>query len=98
MKHNHRAIFLALAALLLLLTAGAVVLAQTSAGFNLEWHVIGSGGGETSSASYHINGTIGQSIDSPPTSGSANYKASSGYWFAGTGTGTTLYLPALQKN
>ena len=98
MKHNHRAIFLALAAMLLLLTAGAVVLAQTSASFNLEWHVIGSGGGESGSANYQVNGTIGQSVASPPTSGSANYKASSGYWFADTGTGTTIYVPTLLKN
>jgi hypothetical protein len=93
MKHNI-AIFLALVTLLILLTAGAAVLAQTSANFDLSWHVVGSGGGESSSASYRVKGTIGQSAASPPTSGSASFTVSSGYWFADT----AIYLPAVLKN
>jgi hypothetical protein len=98
MKHNHRAIFLALAILLFLLAAGAVVLAQTSVDFNLEWHVIGSGGGQSSSADYQVNGTVGQGLASPPPSGSASYQVSSGYWFADTVLGIKVYVPALSKN
>jgi hypothetical protein len=96
MKHNHPAIFLTLAALLLLLITGAAVLAQSSASFDLSWHVIGSGGGESSSAGYHVNGTIGQSAASQPISGSASFRVSSGYW--AVNTGTTVYLPAVLKN
>ncbi|MFO7682155.1 MAG: hypothetical protein R6X34_19100 [Chloroflexota bacterium] len=98
MRQKQRIIILA-AAMLLLLAFGAAVLAQTSAGFNLEWHVIGGGGGESSSAGYWVHGTIGQSAASPPTAGSAGFVVSSGYWSGSTGSaGTTVYLPAILKN
>ncbi|MBK8986211.1 MAG: hypothetical protein IPM39_09040 [Chloroflexi bacterium] len=88
-----------MAVTLLLLAFGAAALAQTSAGFNLEWHVIGGGGGQSSSAGYRVQGTIGQSAASPPTAGSAGYVVSSGYWSGSTGSaGTTVYLPAILKN
>jgi hypothetical protein len=100
MNYKYLTIFLALT--FLLLTAGSVILAQTSASFNLEWHVIGSGGGESSWDGYQVKGTIGQSIASQPASGSANFTVSSGYWFGDTGpagtTGTGIYLPIIFKN
>jgi hypothetical protein len=69
--------------------------------FNLEWHVIGSGG-ESSSASYHVNGTLGQNVASPPTAGSTSFRVSSGYWFGNTGptgiAGIAIYLPIVLKN
>jgi hypothetical protein len=81
---------------------GTTVLAQTSAGFNLEWYVIGSGGGESSSGTYRVNGTLGHSFTSQPTSGSASFTVSSGYWFFDTGppgaAGTASYLPVIFKN
>jgi hypothetical protein len=87
--------------LLLVLMLGPVALAQTSVGFNLEWHVIGSGG-ESSSASYHVNGTLGQNVASPPTAGSTSFRVSSGYWFGNTGptgiAGIAIYLPIVLKN
>jgi hypothetical protein len=85
MTQKQRIIVLAVT-MLLLLACGAVVLAQTSAGFNLEWHVIGSGGGQSSSASYQVQGTIGQGAASPPTAGSAGFVVSSGYWSGSAGT------------
>lgn len=98
MKQKQRFIVLAVC-LLLLLALGAVALAQTSAGFNLEWHVIGGGGGQSSSASYQVEGTIGQGVASPPTAGSAGFVVSSGYWSGSAGmAGTTLYLPAILNN
>ncbi len=81
--------------LLLLLTLGAVVLAQTSANFNLEWHVVSGGGGQSSSASYRVEGSIGQGIASPPTAVSANFAVSSGYW-AGV-TDFRVYLPVVVR-
>jgi hypothetical protein len=84
--------------MLLLLAFGVAVLAQTSAGFNLEWHVIGGGGNESSSAGYRVHGTIGQSVASPPWAGSADFVVSSGYWSEGLPAGTTVYLPAIWKN
>lgn len=95
MKRNTVAAFLGLAFLLLLFTAGAVVMAQTSAGYHLEQHVIGSGGGAASSASYQISGTIGQSVASQPVSGSASFKVTSGYWY---GNAPSIYLPTILKN
>ncbi len=95
MKRNQTTIILAVA-ILLLFTVGAVVFAQTSAGFDLSWHTISNGGGESSSANYEVNGTIGQAVSSPATSGSANFTISSGYWAAGAET--TVYLPLIIKN
>jgi hypothetical protein len=63
----------------LIVTAGAG-LAQTSAHYNLEWHVIGGGGEPVSSADYVVNSTAGQGAASPPTSASASYVVCAGYW------------------
>jgi hypothetical protein len=78
------------------LMLGTTVLAQSSASFDLSRHVIGGGGGESGSASYRVNGTIGQSIAGPSTSGSASFTVSSGYWSGDTRT--SLYLPVILRN
>jgi hypothetical protein len=96
MKRNQPATLVVLVVALLLLGAAGAGLAQTSAGFNLEWHAIGSGGGEASSANYRVNGTVGQGIASPPSAISAAFVVSSGYWFAGRGT--IIYLPLILRN
>lgn len=95
MNRNYAAAFLLSALLLLVIAAGAVVMAQTSAGYNLEWHVVGSGGGEAGSASYRVNGTTGQGVTSPPTAGGASYVLSSGYWYSDQ---IHLYLPVISGN
>jgi hypothetical protein len=98
MKQKKQRIII-LAVMLLLLAFGATALAQTSAGFNLEWRVIGGGGGESSSADYRVHGTIGQSVTSPPASSSAEFVVSSGYWPGGApAAGTTIYLPVILNN
>ena len=63
---------IAAVALLLLLTTGVFVMAQSSASFDLSWYVIGNGGGRSSSSSYSVDGTIGQSVIGD--SSSASYK------------------------
>jgi hypothetical protein len=83
--------------MLLLLALSTTVLAQTSAGFNLEWHVIGGGGNESSSVDYRVQGTIGQSVTSPPTATSVGFVVTSGYWFGGAPGGTRVYLPTILK-
>ena len=93
MKQKYRMQIVALCLLLLLAAVGTAVWAQSSGGFNLEWHVIGGGGQESLSANFRVSGTVGQSLASPPTAASASYRVSSGYWFAETGT--RLYLPVL---
>ena len=95
MRDNKRMILAALTCLLLLSTAGLVVRAQSSARFNLDWHVVGSGGGESASSNYQVNGTIGQGVASPPAVASANYIVSSGYWFVETEV--TVYLPSVSQ-
>lgn len=88
------------AALLLIamvVTLGTV-LAQTSANYNLEWHVIGGGGQPVDSFSYIVNSTVGQGAASPPYSLSDRYVVSGGYWF---GDGLKIprsYLPLVLKN
>ena len=95
MKNKHLAMFLVLAALLLL-AAGAVVMAQSSANFDLSWNVIGNGGGDSSSARYVVSGTVGQSGVSQTAVDSANFELNSGFW---TATSTTqLYIPLVIKN
>ncbi|MDT8306930.1 MAG: hypothetical protein RRC07_13435 [Anaerolineae bacterium] len=95
MNRNYVAMFLLSALLLLVIAAGAVALAQTSAGYNLEWHVVGSGGGEAASASYRVHGTTGQGVASPPRAGGASYTVSSGYWYSDQ---IHLYLPVIKGN
>ncbi len=85
---------LLLAALLAAIAAGSAALAQTSAGYNLEWHVVGSSAGPVASAHYLVNSTAGQSAASPPTSGSANYVVSAGYWYV---TRHFEYLPIVLR-
>ena len=97
MKQKKQKIII-LAVMLLLLAFGGAALAQTSAGFNLEWRVIGGGGGESSSADYRVHGTIGQSVTSPPASSGAGFVVTSGYWPGGAPAGTTVYLPTILKN
>lgn len=96
MKHNRLTMLLTLLSLLLLLIVAAVVLAQTSTEFHLEWNVIGSGGGESSSASFQVNSTIGQGVGSQPVSNSFSYAASSGYWWF-TDNERRIYLPLVIK-
>jgi hypothetical protein len=83
---------------LLLLVAGSGALAQTSASYNLEWHVIGGGGQPVTSTHYMVNSTAGQGAASPPYSFSGNYVVSGGYWFGAGPTISNLYLPLVLKN
>ena len=46
--------------------------------YQIDWYVIASGGGEMSSTSYSVNGTVGQPIVG--TSSSTGYIIESGFW------------------
>ena len=61
----------------------AVSFAESQAGEQINWQVISNGGGEGSSTSYILNGTIGQTAVGAGSS--ASYGLSQGYWqvFAG---------------
>ncbi len=99
MRHRSVKRLLTVAAVLLLVGTGMIVMAQTSAQFDLGWNVLGSGGGASSSASYQMRGTIGQGLASPPVLSSANFSVSSGYWAPGTETAPEfhIYLPIVVK-
>lgn len=93
-----RIALLSLFALLALsLRAGDSALAQTSASYNLEWHVIAGGGEPASSASYRVNATVGQGAASPPLAASTTYRLSAGYWFPGI-VPLRLYLPLVMRS
>ena len=61
--------------LLMIVASASMGLAQD---YSIDWYVIGSGGGESQSTNYRINGTIGQPIVG--ISSSANYTVESGFW------------------
>lgn len=81
---------------LLIITLGGAW-AQTSASFNLEWHVIGGGGQPLSSAHYMVNSTAGQGVASPPYSLSASYVVCAGYWCSPALT-IDVFLPLVLRN
>ena len=59
----------------LMVSLPASVLAQT---YQIDWWVIGSGGGTSQSANYQLSGTVGQPIVG--RSSSANYSIEAGFW------------------
>ncbi|CAG0935852.1 hypothetical protein TFLX_04703 [Thermoflexales bacterium] len=68
------ALIVLLAALLLVSSAGA----QNSASFDLSWYTLAGGSGRVASASYAMNGTVGQAL--VDSSESTSYRLPSGYW------------------
>jgi hypothetical protein len=61
--------------------------------YSIDWYVIASGGGQTESESYQVDGTIGQAIVG--ASSSDNYTVEGGFW-AGVGEppeGDCVYVP-----
>lgn len=94
MKKNHFAVLLLL--MILLFVVGTVVVAQSSANFDLSWNVIGNGGGEANSARYAVSGTVGQGVVGQTAVNSANFSLNSGYWTAGSTM--QIYLPTIIKN
>lgn len=92
MMKKQQTILVGLLTLLLILMIGTAVWAQTSAGFNLEWHIIGNGGGESNSAHYQVSGTVGQAV-AGSVSNRSDYEVSTGYWTFGSQT--SIYLPMI---
>jgi hypothetical protein len=61
--------------ILLSLILASTCLAQS---YQINWYVIGSGGGHSASGNYQIDGTIGQPIVG--RSSSSNYRIDAGFW------------------
>jgi len=65
--------------------------------YQIDWYVIGSGGGEASSSNYQTNSTIGQALTDQ--SSSASFIVQSGYWVgSGTGGGSCDYVTGDANN
>jgi hypothetical protein len=77
-----------------LLLAGAV-LAMESDNYAINWDVIGSGGEPSTSASFALNGTIGQGTVGSLSSDS--YGLCGGYWCGGE-IAHNIYLPLVLRN
>jgi len=73
----------------------APVLAQVSANYDLSWHVIGGGGGQSSSAGHTLMGTVGQPLVGAVSSGS--HALCSGFWCGGV-VQYRIYLPLVLRN
>jgi hypothetical protein len=80
----------ALALLIIVLGLGAVVLAQSSAGFDLSWHVVAGGGGRAAGADYVVQGTMGQALAGPPAVTGGQFRVNSGFWYRAA---QEVYLP-----
>lgn len=89
-------ITLSLLLITVLLFAG-LALAMESANFAINWDVIGGGeGGAMTSASYSIDGTVGQSVTG--FSNSNTYQTGAGYWFGAAPPSSSLvYLPMIVR-
>lgn len=89
---NRKMLFVGLTALvaLLLVTAAG---AQTSASFDMGWHVLAGGGGRAASTHYAADSTLGQAAVG--LSAGAAYRMRSGYWqaFAPVQVPYVIYLP-----
>ena len=90
MKHR-RGLWFGLLLLLILLTglpaasaapAPYLTLGGGGAPYNVNQSVIGGGGG-MASAHFVVNGTLGQSLTSPPAMTAAHFTVNSGFWYAG---------------
>jgi len=73
---------------IVLLMAFPIAYSQT---YQIDWYVIGSGGGHSESGAYAIDGTIGQPIVG--VSSSASYRIESGFWVGAGAPSGYEYLP-----
>jgi len=82
-------------ALVLLLASGAVALAVDGA--DVDWHVLGGGGGSAESGTVSLGATIGQPLAGLATGGDRTLCA--GFWCLPTGgAGFPLRLPLVMRD
>ena len=92
---NKQMAFIGSAALLVALLLTGIAVAQTSASFDLSWHVLGGGGGQATNSDYAINCTVGQGAAS--WTSNSNYGIGVGYWY-GAGGEYRIFLPLVLKD
>nr|MBC7244184.1 hypothetical protein [Chloroflexota bacterium] len=92
-----RTLFIAASLVLACLVATETI--ASMADFDLSWHVIAGGGGQSVSSSYIVSGTVGQAHTGALAGGP--YTLSGGFWSGGVGVavaGYRVYLPSLLRN
>jgi hypothetical protein len=75
--------------ILILILMGVPLLASAQT-YQIDWYVIGAGGGTSTSSNYQLSGTIGQPIVG--MSSSTNYTIDAGFWVGGTPAGGCSYI------
>jgi hypothetical protein len=93
---NKRIFLVVLIGLLVGLVAVSIVGAQTSTDFDLSWYVMAGGGSRVDSATYAMNGTLGQGIVG--ISDGIDFQMQSGYWYIVSGLRRFVYLPLVLRN
>lgn len=77
---------------MILLMLFVIVSTASAQNYQIDWYVIGSGGGHSQSAYYQIDGTIGQPIVG--NSSSINYRLEAGFWVGTSPTSPSCsYVP-----
>ncbi len=84
---------LLMAALAVVLLAGASLAAAVTSGYTLDWFTVDGGGG-TASGGYTVSGTLGQP-DAGTLSG-GGYTLQGGFW-GGAASGVRVYLPLVRR-
>ena len=87
-------IALTLNLVLVLLGVTWVITTAQADGYSIAWWTVDNGGGESSSGSYSLAGTIGQP-DASTTLQGGSYIVTGGYW--GAAGGYQILLPMLQR-
>ncbi len=85
-----------LIALALLLTLGLGVAYAQSGGYDLGWWTADGGGGRFQSATYTLQGTVGQP-DASHALSSSSYTLLGGFW-SGASSGHKVYLPLVVRD
>jgi hypothetical protein len=99
MASKKKTLVLAAVALSMALSLGGGALAQTSPNFNLEWHLVGGGGGPSSSVHYRVSSAMGQAVSGKTPASSPKYRVEGGYEGGGGYTYIyAVYLPIVSKN
>ncbi len=89
-----RRIAIACSVLLFLLLFGIVALALD--GYELNWYVIGGGGGRVAGGNYALEGTVGQPVVGRASGGS--YHLNAGFWQEDAPPGgIRVFLPVMLK-
>lgn len=83
--------------IVLLISSISFISAKNSGNYDIPWHTIAGGGGNSKNSNYEVTGTIGQAIVG--FSKNETYSVGSGFWNANTSLGTTgdteysIFLP-----